>query len=348
MIDPYSLINSKSIADYCRSINHKFNTLEIGILIYRCKHITLEKKMAYYNEILNNPTLYPNVEVKRHLHIERDTTAWDLMKGLTKGIEIELRFFNKPDKNAVFTLELNDKLGWHDSGVIFKTLHDVDNYIAKLVITGGDYYITYRIIKKYFNQAEKTIQTYRKNDANRFELFEIDDTIYSCDGPYGIKYNGIGTIWLDVPTPFKKGDIITQGKEKAVIEWLCNKDKEYVQRMKSGKGDNSGMYYLCYVIDYYGGNERKVYLENMFNYDEFEYCTEELQEFDRILKAINSFISNKISLDLFLDAYNYCKAEDMAEKEKRNFVWYTEEGLELAGLKYRNRKNLNKKRLTKL
>jgi len=177
MIDTYNLINSKTIGNYCRKMKHQFNTLETSILIHRCKTISIDKKIEYYTEIINNPTLYPNKEIINYIHFDTDTNAIDLIKR------------------------------------------------------------------------------------------EID-------------------------------------------------------------------------IDYYNLDNKEIYLDAMSGYDGFEYYTEELKGFDRILKAISSLITNEIDLMLFLNAYNYLKAEDTAKEEIYNFGLFTDEGLRMAGL---NRKDFDRK-----
>ena len=44
MIDVYELINSRAIREYCRKIEHKFNTEELAVLIYRNKKMNIEQK----------------------------------------------------------------------------------------------------------------------------------------------------------------------------------------------------------------------------------------------------------------------------------------------------------------
>ena len=338
-MDIYNLINSKTISKYCRKIKHQFNTLETSILICRCKTITIEKKIAYYNEMINNPTLYPNMEVNNQLHIA-DTTAIDLIKREVDMLNFSLDMFHKPDENAVFALRTsysgqfveNEK--WKEDR-IFKTLHDVSDYIEKKVVTDKNNK-AYKISKKHLNTDYKYVSlTYRRNNASNFELFDIDNNThweYGHEDIDCIYWDGIGSLWLNVPTPFKKGDIITNGERKAVIDWVCNKDAEYVQHVEAGNGDSSDMQYHCYIINYYGGDKRRVYLENMFDYDEFEYCTEELKGFDRVLKTISSLITNKIKVNLFLDASNFIKAEEVVAEADDLSSWYTDEGLQLVGL----------------
>jgi hypothetical protein len=177
--------------------------------------------------------------------------------------------------------------------------------------------------------------TYRRNEEKNFELYDIENNIH------GKAYDGtIDDIWLFVPTPFKKGDIITDGEKKAVIKWVCDKEKEVIKSGKNGNRDSSDMNYYCYIIDYYNLDNKKIYLDAMSGYDGFEYYTEELKGFDRILKAISSLITNEIDLMLFLNAYNYLKAEDTAKEEIYNFGLFTDEGLRMAGL---NRKDFDRK-----
>jgi hypothetical protein len=133
-----------------------------------------------------------------------------------------------------------------------------------------------------------------------------------------------------VPTPFEKGDIITTGKEKAVINYMCNKDKRFLKLIEDGPcGDSSDMIYNGY---YYNSYYRKIELDHIGYYDEFEYCTEELKGYDRILKAISNLMKNKINIELFMIACNYIKAEEMLKDERKYLTQFLDEWLELVGL----------------
>jgi len=63
-----------------------------------------------------------------------------------------------------------------------------------------------------------------------------------------------------------------------------------------------------------------------------EYCENNLDGFERILKAISSLITDQISVDLFLDAYKFLKAEHVIKESEYEFGKYSPEGLKLAGI----------------
>lgn len=73
--------------------------------------------------------------------------------------------------------------------------------------------------------------------------------------------------------------------------------------------------------------EGRLYSDNIFDYDSWEYFEGELQGADRVLKGVSSLMQGKIGIDLFLDAYQYIQNE-----ERQYLDIYTEEGLKLAGL----------------
>lgn len=58
--DDYNLINSKAIKNYCRSIQHKFNTEELAVLVFRNYKMSINEKREKYNDLINN---YPDMEV---------------------------------------------------------------------------------------------------------------------------------------------------------------------------------------------------------------------------------------------------------------------------------------------
>jgi len=304
-MDVYNLINSKTISKYCRKIKHQFNTLETGVLIHRCKTISIDKKIEYYNEIINNPALYPDMAVPKQRLKKQEVNAIDLIQIEVDMLNFSIELFHKPDKDAVFILEVlsfSEQSGrgeWRNQNPIFKTLHDINNYIEKEIII-EDYYIGYRIRKKYLNKNYEHIAlTYRRNDKNDFELFNTENTTpwKHANDIMDVEYYGLHFIWINIPNPFKKGDIITTDGKIAVVTWLCNKDPKYIERViTSGFGDSSDM---CCSGYYYCECAEKIVLDHLGVYDEFEYYTDELKGFDRIFKAISSLTKQKIDIDLF-------------------------------------------------
>lgn len=94
--------------------------------------------------------------------------------------------------------------------------------------------------------------------------------------------------------------------------------------LAEGNHDSSDMIgYGYFLIE----DSNKVIFDNKWNYDSFEYFKGKLEGKYRILKAISSLTKNKISIELFLDAYEEFKIND----RKSMGIWYTEEGLKLAG-----------------
>ena len=325
MIDPYKLINSKSIAAHCRNIKHQFNTLEIGVLIHRCKHISIDKKIEFYNEILNHPELYPDEEVPCRC-IEYGITALDLIKMEINILQFSLNLFNKPERNAVFTLEgyfgyssyQGGKI-WADDGIVFKTLKNVHDYVEEEIIT-NNYYVhrKYIIKKKYLNNDKFIALKYKKNDANSFELFDIND--YSIQKPYNNSKRRIGECCIKIPTPFKEGDIVTDGKKVGVLHSLYSELKS----------DDSDMISYCF---FYHKQRKRIDCDEFALYDELEYYTEELNGYERILKAISSCVTKKlIYYDLLLEAHDYYKAHETIKESDERFWDYRDEVLEIAGL----------------
>lgn len=89
---------------------------------------------------------------------------------------------------------------------------------------------------------------------------------------------------------------------------------------------------ICKVHGYIVVDDN-LYLDNVFDYDSWEYFEGNLEGMDRILKAVSSLIKDEISVELFLDAY-----EEMKSSIRKSNLegYYTKEGLKLAGLENLN------------
>ena len=113
-------------------------------------------------------------------------------------------------------------------------------------------------------------------------------------------------------------------------------DKDLDKLLANGNHDSSDMIgYGYFLIE----DSSEVVFDHKWNYDSFEYFNGKLNGKYRILKAISSLMKNKISLELFLDAYEEFKIEN-----RKNIVnWYTEEGLKSAGFSDKDKKKLIQK-----
>jgi len=83
---------------------------------------------------------------------------------------------------------------------------------------------------------------YFEYDAHNFILFDILDE--SDRNPYDC-WQSIDMVWLNVPTPFKKGDIVLHKNQKVIISVMRNEDSEYVKDKEVGNGDSSDKVNFC-------------------------------------------------------------------------------------------------------
>lgn len=120
-----------------------------------------------------------------------------------------------------------------------------------------------------------------------------------------------------------------------VLDYMSTWDKNLDKLLSNGNHDSSDMVgYGYFLVE----NSDEVMFDNKWNYDSFEYFKGKLAGKYRILKAISSLMKNKISIELFLDAYEEFKIE---KKESIGY-WYLEEGLKLAGFSDEDIKELKK------
>ncbi len=92
---------------------------------------------------------------------------------------------------------------------------------------------------------------------------------------------------------------------------------------------------ICKDLGYIITESGELCLDNVFDYDSWEYFQGELQGRERILKGVSSLMKDEICIDTFIDVYQYIQNE-----EKQCLSIYAEEGLKLAGLNEKDIKKL--------
>ena len=318
-IDVYDLINSKTISEYCRKIKHQFNIEEIAVLIYRNNKMSIEEKINTYNKVIEKYTDMEVIERVNCKHYDSVKTMIkqeisrleELTNKLLEDEENSIYTYNEFDKNTLQYLETNN---FDDVKSSFK---EIETDIYKEYLSDEENSVTkFRIEKRHLKD-----DSYKKIIAE----YEVQNKTLILKNIYSVsEESDIDTIFVNIPNPFKKGDILQYSNKIMVLDWIITDKENLKELLLKGNYDSLDMYGYCYLVN----DKGNVYRDDIHNYDSWEYLSKELIGKERMLKTISSFLQEKIDLELLLKTYDYIKVDS----DIGNFKVYTDEGLELAGL----------------
>ncbi|WP_294520347.1 hypothetical protein [uncultured Anaerovibrio sp.] len=155
--------------------------------------------------------------------------------------------------------------------------------------------------------------------------------------------------WYCFPTPFKKGDLVYRFCEKPHKHDLCagvfvldgiTNGEEDIKRCVHGDASDMNAY------GWFQDEDGTVYQEVMFNYMDLVKYKGELYGQERILIAISNFVQGKLEFELLLQSQRTLMMRDYGEYWIPK--WYTDEGLELAGLNNLPKMTWKQKRANKI
>ena len=344
--DVYDLVNSKAIGDYCREIGHKFNTEELAVLICRNKRMSVDEKIKEYNNLIKN---YPDMEVIERINCDHYDSVKDMIKEEITRLETLRKKIVEDEQDVVYSYNYNcDHNGYFIEGKhnefrdIYKTYNEVNKIINEEIENDEDkeivsFIITKRTISKqdgYSIRAEYLLDENRK--LKMVNICKVGE------------WPNISSICLNIPTPFKEGDILVANSKTPfseeyvldydrfpfVLEYLMTWNDNFSTRLSEGNFDSSDMQGPGDYIS----EDGSICYDNIFDYDSWEYFDGELKGKDRILKAISSLKKGKIDINLFINAYEEIKKDNIIT----DVDYFTDEGLEFAGFSDEDIKNIRK------
>jgi len=320
-MDIYSFLNSSDIAEHCRNIKHQFNVMETAFIINRSKKKAIKEKHAAYLEIINT---MPDMEITERFNCQHYSSLHDFLK---KYIDVEnnaLKIFQSDEGNVVykFTHYYEPiKLG----GIMFKESEadtpysTLESVLAKMKIAKDEddeiNTTRFKVVKQWMDSEKRIIVYFTPN----FEPVNCDAVDYLYQSKCEYEYNIFSTFdgfWIEIPTPFKKGDIVI-GDEPIcslgkvfVLEHICywEQPAETVYRWRNNS-DSSDMLAYGYWLDEDGG----VCYECMHAYQNLEYYRGELVGMEHIYKAVSSHMRGEIGYELLLDSYYKMRTEKQFE-----------------------------------
>ena len=111
-MNEYDLINSKTIADYCKKIKHKFNTEELTVLIYRNTKMDIFEKIDKYKELIKN---YPDMKVIERCNCNHYDSIKKLIQTEIDRLEKLYNDFTKNDVDSIYN--------WNEFNLIIPKRH---------------------------------------------------------------------------------------------------------------------------------------------------------------------------------------------------------------------------------
>ena len=299
-MDIYNLLNSRDVAEHCRGINHQFNSMETAFIVHWSNKLTLREKHTAYREIIET---MPDMEIKERLNLSHYPSLHQLLKDYMDIENRIIEVFQADGDNAIYNYqyyykEEGNKPTENDvpfsSFSSFMKVFEIDEDIFKHLI-----YKRWLDTEEY---RESYIEVTMNSDKEPLECYSTFLEKHESKIHHAFK-----AMWFEIPTPFKKGDILIDAnvllyknshENVFVLENLVHWDERWRERNKAD-GDASDMIGWGYWLD----SDGSVYWESAHDYQDLEYYRGELHGKARTLLAISHFIKYEISLHLLMDAY---------------------------------------------
>ena len=340
MMNIYKYIRSKDVREYNEKIGHKFTATESAFLVWLNYEITLKEKHDAWQEIMRE---MPDEEVPKRVNADYAPSLFAL---LNKFIEADNRLideFYKKDERTVYSYRYickGDSSFGEDFGRIYSDLGYIQGELRKDSDLG---IICVEYTKKYISSHYRKITLKTDGSGN----------VTSVDGDF-IQWIDLSLkkdeffegLWIDVPTPFRKGDIVCSRKTPfgyniysdsepfvllSLANWsakdaeergekLSEKDKAWkVKHLKYLKeyGDITDMTACGYFLssDYNDRFTGEFYHEVMHDYIDLEYYRGEFNGGERVLLPIKHFLGGDIDEETFAKACEIIKKQEEIKAE---------------------------------
>lgn len=327
-MDLYSFINSDAIANYLREIKYCFSSKEAAWLIYQCKKITLQEKHAAWKWLIDN---MPDCGLEERCNCLHWNSLHDLIRQYIKIENKYLDRFSKNAPNVVYQYRLfgPETTGWEkDDGMkssVDECWKDIVSYYEgneiEIVEIKKTYIDTKVNVSVLFDYQKNVLEIHTSSPL--YNGTELKVMAESFDG-----------FWFAFPVPFKVGDILIRKNrrypgegEVLVLSSMSTWDDQFVERMLDGNGDTTDMTASGYFQD----EDGRIFAEVTSNYIDLDYYHGPFDGIKRLLVTLSNFLKGEIDIELVLTAYRKIILDEFSRDIMLD-GWYTDEGLELAGL----------------
>lgn len=346
-MDIYNFINSKAISAYCREIAHQFTPIEMAYLVHENDSINVKQKHEAYNEIIAD---YPDMEVAERPWIPYFNSLHTFLQIYAETENRYLSVFYNEESNCVYSykVQYSGDDNYCEDGRLFldfKTCYsalkiDIDDMIESYKMYDHEIVpLSIVVRKQWLNTDEygqgKYMSIAIDYDNNPIQIIDTPTDIIAEDNEILLAFDAL---WIEVPTPFKKGDIlVTRSKRPSdnqpfVLEWIPYWEEDertasIVDYLRKN-GDISDFATSIYGQD----KDGTTWSDHGPCYLEMEYYEKELTGPQKFLIAVSNHIKGELPLELLIRSYDIFKSEYRANSERYFTSGFRKDLLAKAGL----------------
>lgn len=256
----YECLNSHDIANHLKNISYELNALECAWILFHCENITYSEMMNGLRDILNMPDC--DIESENY---PNGISLHQVIKDYFIYIDKVLKELTESDKNSIYTYFVKSFIDPDTYAHYNAYFKDYDSCMDSLKSREPNRRNKYMIYKMIYGTDENIIKAQFKDG----ELISI----HKCtDSDPLIKAFG-DPLFINLPTPFKPGDILYHMPSDSVIVL-----KELPEDM--------------YAVGYTVNSQGEIIKCRVMFYTDLEYYTGELTGDYSALKAVSDFIKN--------------------------------------------------------
>ena len=336
----YKYIRSKDVREHNDKIGRKFTAMESAFLVWLNYEITLKEKHDAWQEIMRD---VKDEEVPKRVNADYAPSLFALLNKFINADNRLIDEFYKKDERTVYSYRYickGDSSFGEDFGRIYSDLGYIQGELRKdsdLDIICVEY------SKKYISSHCRSITLATDGSGN---VMSVDGNFIQVIDLSLKKDEFFEGLWVDVPTPFRKGDIVCSRKTPfwyylfsgsqpfvllSLANWsakdaeergekLSEKDKAWRDKhLKYLKeyGDITDMTACGYFLssDYNDCFTGEFYHEVMHDYVDLEYYRGELNGGERVLLPIKHFLGGDIDEETFAKACEIIKKQEEIKAE---------------------------------
>lgn len=342
-MDIFSFVNSSDIREHLKKLDYKFNSIETSWLIYQCKSLSYVDKKKAWLELIDT---MPDCEIEERPWCKSRKSLHDFLREYIAANDELIEWFYKEELEGryVYTYSYYYKgdPGWTEEhwtsypslqaciDAFYKDIYDLGEIYGGTPEENGIEEYEFRKQSLDNVEDEMRIRFMGKGEPDFVEFYaELKEEKWE------ILHDFFEGLWLDFPTPFKKGDIVWEPEDMNNIKWDMDgpfvlegistwEPAEYMKR----SGDNSDMTAYGYFVNDVDGT---IYNEVSHTYMNLEFYKGDCTGNMKILPALSKYIKGEVDIVFLLTVYRKIMF-DLASDHIMLHSWFPKEWIRDVGI----------------